>query len=340
MSTIDSLLLKSAKLADRKYLKGDKIVQQGRASRSLKILADGSADVSVDGKSVCMIMTKGAVFGEVSALLDTPAKATVTALETCYVHYAPDLPAIFLSHPEASWELARFLARRLVDTNKLIVNLKKSYQSLDQSLHDTLGDEDSFKNLKRKWAEAENLYLKHQNNQAIEDDTSGKLTSQVIPAGTVLMEEGKQTGKIWVLRRGSLDIVINGVKVGRLHEKGALVGEISALLDLPHSASVVTAEPSDIVVVEQVKGFFQSHPAASLQMARLLARRMSVTNEYFVNLREHFEELNKLLNESALRNPAKKGATNILAKKATETYTNAAQHINMAVFGGMLHPVG
>jgi CRP-like cAMP-binding protein len=174
----------------------------------------------------------------------------------------------------------------------------------------------------------------------LEDDTSGTLNPTEVPAGKTILEEGQKTGKICVLRKGALDIVAKGVRVGRLHQRGALVGEISALLDQPHSASVVTAEPSEIVLLDQVRGYFKSHPAASLQMARLLAKRLNVTNEYFVNLREHFDELNKLLNESAIKNPAKKGETSILAKKATETYTNAAQHINMAVFGGMLHPLG
>ncbi|RYH05829.1 MAG: cyclic nucleotide-binding domain-containing protein, partial [Alphaproteobacteria bacterium] len=59
----------------------------------------------------------------------------------------------------------------------------------------------------------------------------------VIGPRGVLVQEGQKTGKLYVLKSGDLEIVRDGSLVASLGEAGAIVGEMSVLLDQPHTAT-------------------------------------------------------------------------------------------------------
>ncbi|MGA8818079.1 MAG: cyclic nucleotide-binding domain-containing protein, partial [Xanthobacteraceae bacterium] len=61
-------------------------------------------------------------------------------------------------------------------------------------------------------------------------------------AGETVLAEGTRTGRLLILKQGSVCVVAGGIEIARVVEPGAVFGELSALLDQPHGADVRTLE--------------------------------------------------------------------------------------------------
>jgi len=56
-------------------------------------------------------------------------------------------------------------------------------------------------------------------------------------AGAVLLTEGRKTDRLYVVIDGVIEILRHGIQVALVNEPGAVLGEISVLLDVPHTAT-------------------------------------------------------------------------------------------------------
>jgi CRP-like cAMP-binding protein len=110
-----------------------------------------------------------------------------------------------------------------------------------------------------------------------------------IPAGAVLLPEGARTGLLYILVEGSVEILKGDVQIDVVAEPGALFGEISALLDTPHMATVRAMTPSRVVRVEEAAGFLHANPDLALEISRLLAQRLTNVVGYLADLKRQFE---------------------------------------------------
>lgn len=108
--------------------------------------------------------------------------------------------------------------------------------------------------------------------------------------GEVLLPENGQTGLLFVLVSGCLEVVKGNDPVTRIRQPGAFVGEISLLLDGPHTASVIARETSVCHVIRGGKEFLQRHPDVCLAVAELLAARMKGLIGYLADLRAQFAD--------------------------------------------------
>ena len=70
------------------------------------------------------------------------------------------------------------------------------------------------------------------------DTAARSLNQQLFPAGAVLIAEGGKLNTMFVLRSGELEVSRNGVAVTAIRQPGTIFGEMSVLLDAPHSATV------------------------------------------------------------------------------------------------------
>ena len=61
-------------------------------------------------------------------------------------------------------------------------------------------------------------------------------------AGEIVLAAGSKTGRLLFLRKGAAAVIRDGIEIARVSEPGAVFGEISALLDQPHSADVRAVE--------------------------------------------------------------------------------------------------
>src|ERR1700704_4516903 len=85
-----------------------------------------------------------------------------------------------------------------------------------------------------------------------------------VAAGTEVVHEGGRTGHLYVLIEGRLEVIKGDTVVASIAEPGAVVGEMSALLDLPHTATVRAASNSTIYEFSNAASFLREHPAVAL----------------------------------------------------------------------------
>lgn len=110
------------------------------------------------------------------------------------------------------------------------------------------------------------------------------------PAGGVLLAEGTRTGVLYILIEGSVEILKGDFQIDVVSQPGAFFGEVSALLDIPHMATVRTVQPTRAYRIEHAVQFFNNYPMIALEVARLLAQRLNGVTNYLVDLKHQFED--------------------------------------------------
>lgn len=112
----------------------------------------------------------------------------------------------------------------------------------------------------------------------------------VIGPRGVLVQEGQKTGRLYVLKSGDLEIVRDGSLVASIGEAGAIVGEMSVLLDQPHTATVRSRMGAEVYAIADPDAFLDANPKISRQIARLLAIRLQKTTALLVDMRVQAKE--------------------------------------------------
>ena len=77
-------------------------------------------------------------------------------------------------------------------------------------------------------------------------------TRTTFQAGHTLIREGEPGGRLIVLIEGEVTVRRGDIEVARVTEAGALLGEMSALLDKPCSATVEARTDVTVAVIEDV----------------------------------------------------------------------------------------
>lgn len=108
--------------------------------------------------------------------------------------------------------------------------------------------------------------------------------------GDVLLAEGASSGRLYVLLAGAVEIVKGDYQINQVSERGAIFGDMSALLGAPHMATVRALAPSEAYVAENGEAFLQSHPEISFLLAQVLAQRLNGVTSYLVDLKRQFED--------------------------------------------------
>lgn len=106
----------------------------------------------------------------------------------------------------------------------------------------------------------------------------------------VLVTGGERTGKLYVLKSGDLEVVRSGSVVASFGEPGDIVGEMSVLLEQPHSATVRSRAGAEVHVIDDPITFLDAHPAVSRHIARSLAQRLEKTTALLIDLRAQMKE--------------------------------------------------
>ena len=109
-----------------------------------------------------------------------------------------------------------------------------------------------------------------------------------VGAGTEVLHEGGRTGHLYVLIEGRLEVVKGDTVVATMTEPGAVVGEMSVLLDTPHTATVRAAADSVIYEIDDAASFLRQQPALALMIARMLAQRLNVATTYLADLNRQY----------------------------------------------------
>jgi CRP-like cAMP-binding protein len=95
-------------------------------------------------------------------------------------------------------------------------------------------------------------------------------------ADEIVLAAGSRTGRLLFLKEGAVTVVRQGTQIAMVDEPGAVFGEISALLDRPHTADVRALKPSQFYIADAP---LLGHSAAALfYVAEVLARRLDCAN--------------------------------------------------------------
>jgi CRP/FNR family cyclic AMP-dependent transcriptional regulator len=116
----------------------------------------------------------------------------------------------------------------------------------------------------------------------------GGIPIEDVAQGTMLLEEGRKTGHAYVLVEGRLEVLRGDTQVAIGDEPGSLYGEMSVLLDAPHTATVRAVTDSRVHVIEDAEAFFRDHPQLAWLAARLLARRLNAATSYLADLMRQY----------------------------------------------------
>jgi CRP/FNR family cyclic AMP-dependent transcriptional regulator len=118
----------------RSVVAGDVLIEEGVRHDGMLVLVSGSVNVEREGVPFARVDTPGAVFGEMSVVLDKVATATVRARSDVEV-YAIAEPLDFLrDKPGAALAVLRVTAARLDGLTQYLVDVKQQYADRDDHL--------------------------------------------------------------------------------------------------------------------------------------------------------------------------------------------------------------
>lgn len=116
--------------------------------------------------------------------------------------------------------------------------------------------------------------------------TFDKFPAKVFAPGTFLIRQGGAPGSLFVLESGEVEVLRGETVVATIAEPGAIIGEMSVLLDAHHSASVRAKGAVFAHEVENAATALRKHPELLYKVAQILARRLGATTTFLVETRE------------------------------------------------------
>jgi len=106
-------------------------------------------------------------------------------------------------------------------------------------------------------------------------------------AGETVLTAGTKTGRLLILRKGAVTIEQEGTEITKVMEPGAVFGELSALLNQPHTADVRTLETSEFRVAPAE--LLEEDPVLLLYVAAILAKRLNLANQAVIELKSQIQ---------------------------------------------------
>jgi CRP/FNR family cyclic AMP-dependent transcriptional regulator len=109
-----------------------------------------------------------------------------------------------------------------------------------------------------------------------------------VATGETLIEQNTRTGRLFVLIEGKMEVLKNGEVVAWISQPGDIIGDISALLDTPHSTTVRAVRDSRFYVFDNARAFLEQNPDVSLHLCELLAQRLVSVTAYLAEIKHQF----------------------------------------------------
>jgi CRP/FNR family cyclic AMP-dependent transcriptional regulator len=106
---------------------GHELISQGTTSPPIYVLVEGSIVVERDGNPFANVDHPGALFGEMSTVMGTPATATVRAKAASTLRIATDAHA-FLARPGVALAVLRLTATRLDAMTRYLSDVRTQFE--------------------------------------------------------------------------------------------------------------------------------------------------------------------------------------------------------------------
>lgn len=109
-----------------------------------------------------------------------------------------------------------------------------------------------------------------------------KLSShfKYVPAKTCLIKQGTKPSSMYVLIDGALHTFRNDILISTIDRKGEYFGEISILMNIEHSATVISLLNSTVIEIniDSIVSFLTKSPDVAISLASNLAKRLVEQN--------------------------------------------------------------
>jgi CRP/FNR family transcriptional regulator, cyclic AMP receptor protein len=106
--------------------------------------------------------------------------------------------------------------------------------------------------------------------------------------GEAVIVDGSKTGRLLTLKKGNVAIVKDDTEIAKVAEPGAVFGELSVLLDQPHTADVRALETSQFHVASAT-ALLAQNPIAVVYVATVLAHRLDGANHALIQLKHQLQ---------------------------------------------------
>jgi CRP-like cAMP-binding protein len=116
----------------------------------------------------------------------------------------------------------------------------------------------------------------------------GALPLVTYQAGENVLTAGSRTGRLLILKKGAVVVVKETIEIAKVAEPGAVFGELSTLLDQPHSADVRALETSQFHVAD-ADALLVQDPLVLLYVAAVLARRLDAATQALIELKSQVQ---------------------------------------------------
>lgn len=121
-------------------------------------------------------------------------------------------------------------------------------------------------------------------------DLAARMQQREFPAGTVIVDQESPGDSLFTIIKGRVKVVLFG-DCGRemilsILREGQIFGEMSLLDNQPRSASVITLEPTSLMVLERsaFQRHIDSHPETSMAILEEMCRRLRQADQIIGNL--------------------------------------------------------
>ena len=94
-------------------------------------------------------------------------------------------------------------------------------------------------------------------------ERASHLPEHAFAAGETVVREGAPSGGLWILVSGALQVRKGGELVNAVNRPGAMIGEISVLLNKAYGATVQATAPSVLRYAADGRAFLASDPEIS-----------------------------------------------------------------------------
>ena len=121
-------------------------------------------------------------------------------------------------------------------------------------------------------------------DKAVFQNSFATLPLSTYQPGETVIADGSRTGRLLILKKGTVAIVKEGTEIAKVVEPGAVFGELSVLLDQPHAADVRALDTSQFHVADAT-ALLTQNPIAVLYIATMLAQRLNAANHALIQLK-------------------------------------------------------
>lgn len=124
-------------------------------------------------------------------------------------------------------------------------------------------------------------------NGAMFEKLLGNLPVITRRAGDTVISADLKTGLLLILKKGSVVVLKDSVEIARVQQSGSVLGELSALLEQPHTAEVRALEDSQFYVADAE--LLERDPSVLRYVAKTMAQRLVDANAGLIELKKQIQ---------------------------------------------------